>query len=99
MKGIVCITNNQGARYPGGEPIEFSRDQVVSFGKESRYNDFVVRFHVKLSDGRIVFISATEQSREDEKWLRRLSRKVKFTTYANRENPTIEVWIDIDPEW
>ena len=82
--------------YAGGPPCTFERDQVVRFGKSSMYGDFVTRYWVKLADGREVFVNASAQSKDDERWLRREMRKVP-SPVSSRHVPDAWCWVDVTP--
>lgn len=56
----------------------FERAEIVDFGKWFRYNDFVTRYVVRLSNEQVLFINASAESETDRKWFRKLAKKVEY---------------------
>lgn len=73
MIGKLVTRTPQGCPYGGGDRVEFAQADVVAFGKVRIYGDFVVRYIVRLADGREAYVNASEQG-DDERWLRRCAR-------------------------
>lgn len=95
MRGTTIIKNESHARYAGGPERVFDRSEVVAFGRHARYGDFVTRYQVRLADGTELMVSGADQDTDDRRWLRRWAKCVP-SPIANRDNPQVDTWIDLD---
>lgn len=79
MTGIEAAYTNTGYPYRGGQPVEFSAADIAEFGKLSTYGDNRILFAVFLKNDpekkRLVFIKACDQTKEEEKFLRKIAKK------------------------
>jgi hypothetical protein len=96
MTGTTVITNDQHARWPGGERRTFARDEIVAFGRHANYGSFVIRYQVRLLDGTEVMLVASEQDKADAAWLRALARRTP-SPRTSRECPQADTWIVVSP--
>ena len=63
-----------------GPQVDFERDDVADFGKETRRGDNRTHYLVILKDGRCVQVVGTKQEKADAKWLRQeMNRDGSFT--------------------
>lgn len=93
MRGRVKALSNTGCPWPGGEDVEFHQTDMVALGKLSCWGSACIQFIARLADGREVFVRADKQSKEDEKFLRRLARKVPHGGLASRETGWRTSWM------
>src|SRR5438552_3110513 len=77
MYGIEKALSNTGCPWPGGLPIDFEQTDVLQLGKLHCWGSSCVQFIVRLRDGREVFVRADKQSKEDERFLRRLAKPIR----------------------
>lgn len=91
MIGKLVTRAANGCPYGGVARVEFQRADVVAFGKLRWYADFVVRYLVRLTDGREVMVNATEQV-DDERWLRKQARILGHEGMCDRETGWVEKW-------
>lgn len=93
MRGTLSTPHPWGP-WPGGDPVEFARGDVVAVGKLARYNDARTHLMVELSDGRRAFVRACDQEAVDAKWLLRPNQSL--WTPAPRGVPCAERWRRLD---
>ena len=77
MRGIEKTVSNTGCPWPGGLPIEFEQSNIVQLGKLYCYGSSAIQFIARLLDGREVFVRADRQSKEEERFLRRLAKPIR----------------------
>ena len=99
MKGIEKTLSNTGCPWPGGTEIEFSQADVVQLGKLTCWGSACIQFIVRLADGREVFVRADKQAKEDERFLRKIAKRVPRTGYATRSEGWRTSWIDAVGRW
>jgi hypothetical protein len=103
--GTIKALSNTGCPWPGGLAREFTQADVVAFGKLHCWGSSCVQFVVLLTDGMEVFVRADKQAKEDERWLRRLARKVpRLNSLVSRVEGWRTIWIEVDrsglpPRW
>lgn len=83
MRGNAKALSNTGCPWPGGEVIEFDQADVAQLGKLTCWGSAGVQFVVRLRDDREVFVRADRQSKEDERFLRKLAKPFRGG-YADR---------------
>lgn len=77
MHGTTKVASNTGCPLPGGSAVEFAQADVAQLGKLYCWGSAAVSFIVRLRDGREVFVRADKQSKEDERFLRRLAKPIR----------------------
>ena len=77
MRGLEKTLSNTGCPWPGGAEITFEQADVIQLGKLHCWGSACVQFIVRLRDGREVFVRADKQSKEDERFLRRLAKPIR----------------------
>lgn len=77
MYGIEKALSNTGCPWPGGTEVEFAQADVLQLGKLYCWGSACVQFIVRLRDGREVFVRADKQTKEDERFLRRLAKPIR----------------------
>lgn len=77
MRGLEKMLSNTGCPWPGGTKVEFAQADVAQLGKLYCWGSACVQFVVRLRDGREVFVRADKQSKEDERFLRRLAKPIR----------------------
>lgn len=77
MRGIEKALLNTGCPYPGGAEIEFTKADILQIGKLYCWGSAAVSFIVRLRDGREVFVRADKQSKDDERFLRKLAKPIR----------------------
>ena len=77
MKGIEKALSNTGCPWPGGVEIAFEQADVAQLGKLYCWGSACVQFIVRLHDDREVFVRADKQSKDDERFLRRLAKPIR----------------------
>jgi hypothetical protein len=88
LKGTLLARTNNGCPYPGGGAVEFDRTEIAKFGKFIVYGSSAcTRFIVTLRDGRQVFIRGGDQSKDAERWIRKIAK-----TVPNRLPNRIDGW-------
>ena len=101
----TTAAHTSGHPWPGGPRIRFERAEVRSVGHLSAYNDFVVRYLVRLADDREVFVKFAEQPEAEQRWLKGLARRVNRELRARvldgsrgfptRDVPFLLTWFDV----
>ena len=94
MIAIIAVKSNTGCPYAGGPSREISRDEIVTFGKMTSWGSSVTEYVAILIDGTLVFINASKQVKLEEKWLRKLAKRIR-SRLADRSVGWTTVWIDI----
>lgn len=95
--GTVKTLSNTGCPWPGGVAREFLQADVAALGKLHCWGSSCVQFVVRLIDGAELFVRADKQSKEDEKFLRKLARKVpRLGSYVGREEGWRTLWIEVE---
>jgi len=74
-----------GHPYPGGRTVEIDHGDVVALGKLVAYGTFVIRYMLRLKDGREVFVKASEQPEDSERWLRGIAKAVRTDVVVSRD--------------
>ncbi len=77
MHGLEKTLSNTGCPWPGGVEVEFAQTDVLQLGKLYCWGSSCVQFIVKLRDGRDVFVRADKQSKEDERFLRKIAKPIR----------------------
>ena len=77
MQGIAKSLSNTGCPWPGGDHVSFEQTDVLQLGKLYCWGSACVQFIARLRDGREVFVRADKQSKEDERFLRRLAKPIR----------------------
>jgi hypothetical protein len=85
MRGIEKALMNGGCPYPGGAQVEFSQADILQLGKLYCWGSACVQFVVRLRDDREVFVRADKQSKEDERFLRKIARPIRGWAPARTE--------------
>ena len=67
-------------KFPYRSAIErpFLREEVAALGKLRCWGSAGVNFRIRLKDGTLLGIRACDQPKDDEKWLRKLAKKVPY---------------------
>jgi hypothetical protein len=85
---------NYPAKYPVGPNVTFAKEEIVAFGKYSiRGAQARTQFLVRLTDGRELFIKACDQEKSDERYLRKVAKRLPLP-YAPHGVPVAEVWTE-----
>lgn len=93
MRGTTKALSNTGCPWPGGEEIEFQQADVAVFGKLTCWGSSCVQFIVRLVDGREVFVRADRQLKEDERFLRKIAKRVpRASTVVSRSEGWRTSW-------
>jgi hypothetical protein len=98
MRGLEKALSNTGCPWPGGVEVEFQQADVAALGKLVCWGSACIQFIVRLTDGREVFVRADRQAKEDERFLRKIAKRVPKVGYATRGEGWRTSWIDIDRE-
>lgn len=99
MIGVESVASNTGCPYAGGGEVEFCRDNVRRLGKLRVWgSQACVQFVAELLDGRSVFVNASKQVKEDEKWLRRVAKWIPRCYVSSRAEGWRITWADVVPE-
>ena len=98
MIGTAKALSNTGCPWPGGEQVTFTQVDVAALGKLHCWGSACVQFIVRLADGREVFVRADKQTKEDERFLRKLARKVPRGGFASREAGWRTDWMTVIPD-
>ncbi len=77
MHGIEKALSNTGCPWPGGVEVAFAQADVSQLGKLYCWGSSCVQFIVKLRDGRELFVRADKQSKEDERFLRKIAKPIR----------------------
>jgi hypothetical protein len=77
MRGIEKAVTSAGCPWPGGVEITFDQPDVAQIGKLKCWGSACVQFIVRLRDGREVFIRADKQTKDHERFLRRLAKPIR----------------------
>ena len=77
MRGHEKTLSNTGCPYPGGDAVAFAQGDVVQIGKLYCWGSAAISFIVRLRDGREVFVRADKQSKDDERFLRRIAKPIR----------------------
>jgi hypothetical protein len=97
VKGIEkTLVEGTGFPWPGGPEREFAREEVVAFGKLTSWGDFVTRYWVRLAGGTELHVNASKESKDNERWLRRLAKKVPYVGVI-KEIGWAASWIPVRP--
>lgn len=94
MRGRELCRTSTDCPYAGGLFRDFTREDITAFGKLNAWGDAVTRYLVRLSDGREFFVKANKQSKDDERWLRKIARKVKQSAPGRQEGWRVK-WIKL----
>jgi hypothetical protein len=97
MRGLVKALSNTGCPWPGGEEIEFQQADVTALGKLTCWGSSCVQFVVRLTDGHEVFVRADRQSKEDERFLRKIAKRVpRAGTVVSRSAGWRMSWAEVE---
>lgn len=77
MRGREKMLSNTGCPLPSLLEVEFDQAAIVQLGKLYCWGSAGCQFIVRLCDGREVFVNASKQSKEDERFLRRLAKPIR----------------------
>lgn len=77
MRGTEKTLSNTGCPWPGGDEVLFEQADVAQLGKLYCWGSACVQFVVRLRDGREGFVRADKQSKNDERFLRRLAKPIR----------------------
>jgi hypothetical protein len=77
MLGRVKMISNTGCPLPSLVEVEFDQADVVQLGKLYCWGSAGCQFIVRLRDGREVFVNASKQRKDDERFLRRLAKPIR----------------------
>lgn len=97
MEGFEQIVGPNGFPYAGGNPIQFSRAEVLRVGKMVYYNSSIAHHLVELTGGRIVFIILKRQDKADKLWLRLQGITRRFKKTTTQREPWEIKWTDVEP--
>ena len=93
MRGIEKALSNTSCPWPGGAEVMFDQPDVAQLGKLYCWGSACVQFVVRLRDGREVFVRADKQVKDDERFLRRLAKPIRFgRSRVSREEGFRTVW-------
>jgi hypothetical protein len=95
MFGVASVESNTGCPYAGGEAVTFSRGEVVRFGKMAFWGSAGINFVVELGDGSVVFVNASKQTKDEEKWLRKIAKQIRGAIWADRSTGWRTVWTEV----
>lgn len=95
MFGIKSVKSNTGCPYAGGDAVTFSRGEVVRFGKMACWGSACIQFVVELGDGSVVFVNASRQDKDEEKWLRKIAKQIRGALMADRSTGWITRWTEV----
>ena len=76
MTGTRALAHPWGL-WAGGASEAFDQSDVRAFGKLSRWGDARVHYLVRLVDGAELFVNASKQSKDAERFLRRLAKPIR----------------------
>ena len=83
---------NPPVKYPVGPNITFAKAEIVAFGKYSiRGAQARTQFLVRLADGRELFVKACDQEKGDERYFRKIAKRL-YLPYAPHGVPIAEAW-------
>lgn len=91
---LVMFTPRSRLPYGSSQRVVFARGDVAALGKLRRYNDAVVRYMVRLRDGRTLFVSPSKEARDDRAWLTRLGDELGTPGLATRDGDA-EKWMEV----
>jgi hypothetical protein len=94
MVGRMKLVSSSGCPFGGGPDREFQRAEVVAFGKQTVWGSAVVYYWVRLTGGTEVLVNASQQGKDDERWLRRFGKKLSVG-YADRFSGWRMAWMDV----
>ena len=77
MRGREKMLSNTGCPLPGTVEVEFAQSDVVQLGKLYCWGSAGCQFIVRLRNDREVFVRGDKQSKEDERFLRRLAKPIR----------------------
>jgi len=77
MRGLEKVLSNTGCPWPGGVDVEFTQTDILQLGKLYCWGSSTVSFIVRLRDGREVFVRADKQSKDDERFLRKIAKPIR----------------------
>lgn len=95
MKGLVKVLSNTGCPLPGYEEVEFQQADVAALGKLTCWGSACVNFIVRLVDGRELFVRADRQAKEDERFLRKIAKRVPKVGSASRSEGWRTSWVEV----
>ena len=106
MTGTIALFAASGHPWPGGPSVDFTRTDVRAIGKLTSYNNFVVRYLVRLADGRVAFVVVRDQLKAGRGWLgsvaRQINRDLRARAIAgtlvvpSRELSFVISWCDVE---
>lgn len=77
MFGHLSSKTNTGFPYAGENRVEFSADEIARVGKLTAFGSATVQFVVELkAGGELVHVRACDQSKDDERFLRRAGKRI-----------------------
>jgi len=92
MRGLEKTLSNTGCPWPGGVEVEFVQADVAQLGKLTCWGSACVQFIVRLRDGREVFVRADKQSKDDERFLRKIAKPIRRGWAPGRSEGFHTVW-------
>jgi len=92
MSGVEKALSNTGCPWPGGAAVTFEQADVAQLGKLYCWGSSCVQFIVRLQDDREVFVRADRQSKDDERFLRRLAKPIHSGGAPGRFEGFRTVW-------
>lgn len=95
MTGTLALPHAWGP-WAGGLASKFEQSDVAAFGKLKRWGDARVHYLVRLCDGAELFVNASQQGADDEKWLRKLGSAVD-TPRPTRDCGWAIAWREVSP--
>ena len=97
MRGTEKALSNTGCPWPGGVEVEFQQSDVAALGKLTSWGSSCVQFIVRLADGREVFVRADRQPKEDERFLRKIAKRVPHAgTVVSRDVGWRTIWAEVE---
>jgi hypothetical protein len=96
VRGYLKALSNTGCPLPGYEDVEFQQADIAALGKLTCWGSACIQFLVRLTDGRELFVRADKQAKEDERFLRRIARKVpRVGLVVSRSEGWRTCWIEV----
>ena len=77
MHGLLKMLSNTGCPWPGGAEVVFEQSDVLQLGKLKCWGGACAQFIVRLRDGREVFVRADKQSKDAERFLRKIAKPIR----------------------
>ena len=90
-------TTSTGCPWAGGGGATVDAADVVALGKHTAWGSSVIKFMLRLKDGREVFVKACDQAPDAERWLRKVAKPLHVAA-PSREEGWVTVWTHAQEE-